>query len=475
MFGHRSLATIILFIIVLFAYLCYNQPKAHLLTTLPNSMDEVGQHWPQIAGLGLLLLLSAFFSGSETAFCALSRTQLERFRLEDRKSSLAIVRFLDNPHRLFITVLLGNTFINTAFATITASLIGTSSLQFVVGTILITLLLLIFGEVTPKTYAIEHAEQWAHLIARPLWWFSILISPFRSVLRVIINLLIPIFGGSDSPVEKRITAEDLKELVGRDDSGLQTTERDLLSKILQMSEIEAKEVMVPRTSMISADSTVRIQQLTQTAQQMGVSRIPIYRGYIDNTCGVFHVKDLPHWSDIEIQDLTVDNFLKMRQSSGRINSLIRLPFHVPETKHISDLLRELTEQKTKMAILLDEYGGVSGLVTLEDLIEEIVGDIVDEHDTILEWPEILPADNPGYTFEISGRTSVRAINQELSLKFDEDIADTIGGYALSLYGHIPSVGETVEDDNAIRFEVTALDGNQVSALILTLPPISTES
>jgi len=430
-------------------------------------MDEVGQHLPQVIGLGTLLLFSAFFSGSETALCALSRAQLERLRLEKKKSSLAIVRFLDNPRRLFITILLGNTFINTAFAILTTSIIGTSGLQVFIGTIVITFLLLIFGEITPKTYAIEHAEWLSRLTARPLWAFSVLISPFRTVLRAVITFLIPLFGGSNKTTEQRITTEDLKALVRHDGSGLQSEEQDLLGKILELSEIEAKEVMVPRTDMISANSDIKVQQLIQLAQQKGVSRIPIYRQNIDNICGVFHVKDLSHWSDQQIQQITVDQFLTRRQGTNR--TLIRPPFHVLETKNISALFSELSRQKTKMAILLDEYGGVSGLVTHEDLTEFIIGDIVDEHDSIHEWPDILPADEQGHIFEVSGRTSTRALNQKLDLKIDEEIADTVGGYALSLYGRIPSVGESIKDDNAICFEVTALDGNQISVLTLRLP------
>ena len=430
-------------------------------------MDEVGHHLPQIVGLGILLLFSAFFSGSETALCALNRAQLERLRLESKKSSLAIVRFLDNPRRLFITILLGNTFINTAFAILTTSIIGTSGLQVFIGTIVITFLLLIIGEITPKTYAIEHAEWFSRLAARPLWAFSVLISPLRAVLRVAIIFLIPLFGGSNKKTEDNITAEDLKALVQNDGSGLQSEEQDLLGKILEMSEIEAKEVMVPQTDMISARSNIKIQKLIQLAHQKGVSRIPIYRQSIDNICGVFHVKDLPHWSNENIQEATIDQVLMEREDSDQ--TLIRPALHVPETKNISALLSELSRYKTKMAILLNEYGGVSGLVTHEDLAEFIIGDIIDEHDSVHEWPDILPADDSGQVFEILGRTSTRAVNQKLNLKIDEEIADTIGGYALSLYGRIPSVGDSIEDIDSICFEITALDGNQISALTVRLP------
>ena len=166
---------------------------------------------------------------------------------------------------------------------------------------------------------------------------------------------------------------------------------------------------------------------------------------------------MPHWSNENIQEATIDQVLMKREDSDQ--TLIRPALHVPETKNISALLSELSRHKTKMAILLNEYGGVSGLVTHEDLAEFIIGDIIDEHDS----------DDSGQVFEILGRTSTRAVNQKLNLKIDEEIADTIGGYALSLYGRIPSVGDSIEDIDSICFEITALDGNQISALTVRLP------
>ena len=245
---------------------------------------EVDQFLPHVIGLGLLLFLSGFFSGSETALCALNKVQIERLRSEKGKNSIAIVNFVDNPRRLFITILLGNTFINTAFATISASLIyslfreGTSGTAIVTATILITLFLLIFGEITPKTYAIKYAEVFARTTARPLWGFSILISPLRSVLRGITNFLIPLFGGSHIPNEDRITAEDFKAMVNTHEAGaLGADEREILGNILELREIEAKEIMVPRTEMVAMETSATIQEVLDKAKEVGLSRIPLYR------------------------------------------------------------------------------------------------------------------------------------------------------------------------------------------------------
>ncbi len=445
---------------------------------------EVDQLLPHLIGLGLLLFLSGFFSGSETALCALNKVQIERLRNEKRKSAAAIVNFVDNPRRLFITILLGNTFINTGFATIFASLIynlfgqGPSVPAIVTATVLITLLLLIVGEITPKTYAIKYAEGFSRITARPLWNFSVLISPLRTVLRGITNLLIPLFGGSHIPREDRITAEDFKAIVNTHEEGtLQADEREILGNILELREIEAKEIMVPRTEMVAMESSTIIQEVLDKAREAGLSRIPLYRKQIDNICGVFHVKDIPLWRDTDIRNVTVEDFLIKRHAFRQTQSepnLIRPPFFVLETKKIADLLSEFTYEKTEMTILLDEYGGISGLVTIEDIIEEVVGDIIDEHDTSLAYPEIIPHPDNSFVIEVFGRVSVRQINQQFNLKIDEGIADTIGGYVFGLFGRIPLVGEYQIDEHGLRFEVAAMEGNLIGAVIMTLPQ-STDS
>ena len=224
--------------------------------------------------------------------------------------------------------------------------------------------------------------------------------------------------------------------------------------------------------MIALDISATIQEALAKAQEFGFSRIPVYRNQIDDTCGIFQAKDLPLWRHVDIRKMTLATFLNRRHLLGGPqveNTLVRQPVFVLETMKIADLLLELTRQKTKMAILLDEYGGVSGVATIEDILEHLVGDIVDEHDTTLKSPNIISnPDNPSL-IEVSGRVSVKSINQELRLTLDEDIADTIGGYVLALFGRVPTVGESEQDQNDIRFEIAAMDGNFVGVVIMTLP------
>ena len=443
---------------------------------------EIDLLLPRLFGLGLLLFLSGFFSGSETALCALTQVQIERLRNEKRKTSTAIVNFVDNSRRFFITILLGNTFINIAFATICTDLILKSHLfganipgwmEFVISNILITLLLLLFGEIPPKTYAIKYAEAFCRVTARPLWIFSILILPLRSILRGITDFFVPLFGGSQTAEPEQLTAENFKAIVSTyEGQDLDEDERKILGNILELRNIEAKEVMVPRTEMVAVATSTPIQEVVDKAKTVGFSRIPVYRQQIDEICGIFHVKDLPFWRHIDIRTLTIEDFLAKRRLLGTPqfeDTLVRQPFFVLETKKIADLLSDFTHRKTKMAILLDEYNGVSGIVTIEDIIEEVVGDIIDEHDNSLQPPEIIErADNPT-VIEISSRMSVRKINQRFQLKINEEIADTVGGYVFGLFGRVPSIGESIDDENGIQFEVAAVEENFIGAVIMTLP------
>ena len=430
-----------------------------------------------LIGLVGLLILSGFFSGSETALCALTRVQIEKIRLK-RGSTSAIVNFVDNPRRLFITVLLGNNLVNVTFAILMLKLVSqefeqfAKPIQFVIATALSVILMLIFGEMTPKTYAIKYAESFAKITAPPLWVFSVAIFPLRSLLRKIIDFLVPIFGGQSTPTEQ-LTTTDLQEFFKTfHEETLPDDEREIVSNILQLRDIEAKEIMVPRTEVVAAATSNTIQETLTQAKEHGKSRIPVYREQIDKICGIFYVKDFVQWRHAEINSLTIDEFIEKRvQFKGIAESapLIREPILVLETRRIGVLLLQLKREKTKIVILLDEYGGTSGIVTTEDIIEQVVGDITDEHDKDDSQPEYIKRSEDPLVIETTGRMSIRELNQQFELKIEEDDADTIGGYAIGLFGHIPSVGESHVDENGIKFEITSTQGNQIIGLLIRVP------
>jgi putative hemolysin len=332
--------------------------------------------------------------------------------------------------------------------------------------------MLIFGEMTPKTCAIKHAEFFAKIAAPPLWIFSVIISPLRSLLRRIIDFLIPVFGGHPSPTE-HLTATDFRDIVDTyHEEALPSNEREIVSNILQLRDIEAKEIMVPRTEVVAVPTSNTIQETLKQAKEYGFSRIPVYQEQIDNICGIFYVKDLALWRHAAVNSLTIDAFLEKRDQISEASSnasLIREPIFVLETRKIGILLLQLTREKTKMAILRDEYGGVSGIVTTEDIVEQVVGDIVDEHDKDDSSPDLIKHSEAPLLLETSGRMSIRELNQQFELKLSEDDVDTIGGYALGLFGRIPSVGESYIDENGIEFEITATEGNAITGLFIKMP------
>ena len=439
---------------------------------------EVVPLLPYLISLPGLLILSGFFSGSETALCALTQVQIERFRYEKGGTS-AIVSFVDNPRRLFITVLLGNNLVNVSFAILMLWLIkrilpdSTGVLQFATATVVSVLLMLIFGEMAPKTYAIKHPETFAKITAPPLWIFSICISPLRGLLRRIIDFLIPIFTGH-TPDTEHLTATDFKEIVNTyHEEALPEDEREIVSNILELRDIEAREIMVPRTEVVAVSTSNTIQEILKQAKESGFSRIPVYRDQIDNICGIFYVKDLPLWRHTAVNSLTVDAFLEKRDTipnAPRNAPLIREPILVLETRKIGVLLLQLKREKTKMAILLDEYGGISGIVTTEDIVEQVVGDIIDEHDRDEPLPDFVKHSVDPLLLEVSGRMSIRELNQQFNeLKLSEDDVDTIGGYAFGLFGRIPSVGESYTDENGTEFEIRATEGNVITSLFIKMP------
>ena len=434
-------------------------------------------HLPYLIGLTGLLVFSGFFSGSETALCALTQVQIERLRVEKGTAS-AIVNFVDNPRRLFITVLLGNNLVNVTFAILMLSFIGkalpqyTESIRFVIALALNVSLMLIFGEMTPKTFAIKHAESFAKITAPLLWGFSVIIAPLRGLLRRIIDFLVPIFGGHLPPAE-HLTATDFQEILNTyHEEALPPDEREIVSNILQLQDIDAKEIMVPRTEVIAVPTSNTIQETLKQAKEYGFSRIPVYEDQIDNICGIFYVKDFALWRHAAVNSLTIDAFLEKREQISEVPStasLIREPIFVLETRKIGMLLLQLTREKTKMAILQDEYGGVSGIVTTEDIVEQVVGDIVDEHDRDDAPPDFVKHSEEPLLLETSGRMSIRELNQQFELKLSEDGADTIGGYALGIFGRIPSVGESYIDENGIKFEIIATEGNVITNLFIKVP------
>ena len=425
---------------------------------------------PHFAGLVCLLLLSSFFSGSETALCALSRARVRRLRDSAGHAGKAVARLLAAPAQLFMTVLVGNTLVNVALSSIIAALaiklLPQSGLYIAI--LVSTFLLLVFGEVTPKTFAVRSAEDFSLFTSRPLLLFQWLISPARWILLHISNLILALLGLRGAHSERPMTMEEFDaDLQSALDDGIMTPqEAYIIRRISEMTQIDAKEIMVPRTRIVAADQRTTIGELIQLARRARRWRIPIYDGGVDNICGVLHFKDLPAWRTHNIERLTVEQFIQLRDQMATPPAfpLIRSVLLVPQSQWIDVLLAQMRRQGAHLAVLLDEYGGTAGLVSLEDILQEVVGEIIED-----QSPEQTATRLQTEGLRLLGRSRIRQVNRRLGLNIPIGEADTIGGYVLSLFGDLPSAGDSIRDGQ-LHFRVLRVSGRCIDAVLLRRLP-----
>ena len=433
---------------------------------------------PHFLALAGLLFLSAFFSGSETALCALSRARVRRLRDLAGRRGRAVAQLLSTPARLFMTVLVGNTLVNVALSSIVAALafklFEASGLY--VAILISTFLLLVFGEITPKTFAVRNAEGVSLFASGPLLWFSRLIFPVRLLLRHLSNLILSVLGLGRLQSEKRLSSEEFEAVLeaGRADGILASHEVQIVRRIFELGRIDAKEIMVPRTAIIAAEQHCKIADLIELAKRARRWRIPIYDHDIDNIWSVFYFKDLPAWRGQNIEEMTVEQFVSMRDrlETPPGSALIRPVFLVPQSQWIDVLLGQMRRRGAHLAVLLDEYGGTAGLVTLEDILEEIVGEAFEDSQGA-EAAQRLNAQG----LRLLGRSRIRELNRRFGLDIPSGEPDTLGGYVMSLFGDVPEVGEHI-DDGRLEFQVLKLSGRRIDAVLvcrLPRPPGATDA
>ncbi|MGH2437667.1 MAG: hemolysin family protein [bacterium] len=402
----------------------------------------------------LLLLLSAFFSGSETALLAANKLRLRHLDEEGNRRAGIVRRLLEEPGRVLTALLVGNNIVNVA-ATVFATAIAVQRWGLQSGALYallgMTLLLLIVGEITPKTFAAKYADRLAIWVARPIAWFTVLLTPIIRVLSLLSNLLLRPFGGRVNLASPLVTEEEIRLLVkvGEEEGVIQEDEREMIHSIFEFGDTVAREVMVPRIDMVSVADTATVANGLRLVREEGHSRLPVYHESVDQIAGVVHVKDLITY----VQD---------GRESAPITEAARPAYFIPESKPLDSLFREMRRKKVHMAIVVDEYGGTAGLVTIEDLLEEIVGPILDEYDVEEKLLEVINEN----VAVVDGRLSLEEVNEQLGLDLPVEEVDTIGGFVYSLLGHVPSQGETVSYDGVELF-VERLEGHRVARVRIT--------
>jgi len=412
-----------------------------------------------VVGLGLLLGLSAFFSGSETAIFSLGRAQVQRLRKSGTKTGEAVAALLDRPRRLLITILVGNMLVNVATAAILADVAkrvlgdrGVGAAIFVT-----TFLLLIAGEVTPKTLAVRHAEGFARTTALPLGLFARAIWPLRILLRGVTTAILFVLRQGRVQSDS-LTRDDLQAIVraGAAEGVVEEHETEIVENIFGFREITAHEIMVPRTDVVGLEEAATIREALAAACQAQHSRIPIYREHEDDVWGVFHLKDMPAWAAHDILDMPIRGFVAHRDAMDEQPKfpLVHDAYLAPEAARIDTLFECMRDRRTHMAVLLDEYGGTAGIVTLGDVLEQLVGELTEEE------PDTDDYRREGHVILASGQAKIREINDDLDLDIPLGVADTVAGYVLELLSDMPEAGQTVADD-ALEFTVTEVTPKRI--------------
>ncbi len=406
---------------------------------------------PDIVLLTILLLLSAIFSGSETALVSLTSSKVDELVNQKKKNSKLLKKLKKNPHRLLITVLIGNNIVNIAASALAAVLMteafGSSGVG--IATAVMTLLILVFGEITPKSFSHQHAVGVSLFMARPIYVMQVIFFPFVWTFERIVDFVNQIFGSSKSIT---VTEGELMAMVniGAREGSIERQEKELIENVLEFNDIKVEEVMTPRVSIEALNDEMSIQDAVEYAISHSHSRLPVIHDNLDNIVGIVSIK--------ELLDFSWNNNVSKKLKNLKLS----IPLEVPKTKKINKLFRELQRKHQHFAMVIDEFGGTAGLVTLEDLLEEIVGDIVDESDKHINPLDIVDKTN----VIVSGNTLIEDVNDFFKLKFGKNELDTVNGLLVDHLGRFPREGETL-DFPRLRIQILEMDQNVVKRAQIT--------
>jgi len=417
----------------------------------------------------VLILLNAYFAGSEMALVSINETKIRMMIESGNKKAEAVKNMLGEPSRFLSTIQIGITlagFLSSAFASeafadrlvdwILSRGIGISSsvmkpIAVVVITFILSYFTLVFGELVPKRLAMQYAERLSLRIVGPLRFLSIIASPLVKLLTVSTNFFVKLAGGNPNADDEEVTEEEIRMLidVGEEKGAIDEIEKQFIDNVFEFDDKVAADIMTHRTRVVAVSIDSALSDIIKIINEKKYTRIPVYDGSIDNIVGILHVKDLLMY------------LANNGMNSFDINKLIRPPYLVPESKKLNELFRELQLKKVHMVVVVDEYGGTAGIITVEDLLEEIVGNIFDEHDEEeLKYEKI-----DDFTYLFDGSISLEQVSKLIQVALPVDDYDTLSGYIIGQLGQIPNEGEkpVVEMDNLV-FKVEEIDDKIISRI-----------
>ena len=409
----------------------------------------------QLIILFILLLLSGFFSSAETALTTVNKIRLRSLYEEGNKRAGTVLKVTENSGKMLSAILIGNNIVNLSAASLTTTLaynLGGSAVALASG--ILTVLILLFGEITPKTMATIHSEKMSLLYAPVINIFMKLMTPFIIIINGLSNIVLFILRIDPNEKNNTMTENELRTIVdvSHEDGVIESEEKEMIYNVFDLGDAKAKDVMVPRVNVTFADIDSTYEELLELFREDKFTRLPVYEESKDNVVGTINMKDL----------LLFDSNKKEFQ----IRDILREAYFTYEYKNISELLVEMRQASFNIAIVLDEYGETSGLITLEDILEEIVGEIHDEYDENEE--ENIRAIRE-LEYMVEGSTNLDDLNDSLDLHLESEDYDSVGGFIIERLDRLPETGDEITTEEGIKMVVETLDKNRIELVHLYLP------
>lgn len=409
----------------------------------------------QLIAIIILLCLSAFFSSSETALTTVNQIRMRTLADNGDKRAARVLHVTGNPGKMLSAILIGNNIVNLSASSISTSLaihlFGNTGAGIATG--ILTFLILIFGEVTPKTMATIKADSMSLTVAAPIGLLMKILTPVIFIINKLSLGLMFLLHVNIKDAQKKMTEEELRTIVdvSQENGVIEHEERDMIHNLFDFGDAEAKEIMVPRIDMTFVQADATYQEVLDIFRQDMFTRLPVYEDSTDNVIGIINMKDF---------------LLQNDTPEFSVRNLLREPYFTYEHKNTADLFLEMRKSSISLAIVLDEYGVTAGLITLEDLLEEIVGEIRDEYDADEEDDITQISDREFY---VLGSANLDDVSEALSLHFTSDDYDTIGGYCLGLLDHLPEKNEIILTDNNILLRIDRMEKNRIERIYIRLP------
>ena len=416
----------------------------------------ISDSWSLFAGVGVSLILAAFFAASETAIVFSNKTHIRELENAGNVRAARVLALLQERDQLHAALLLAENLFIVLSAVLGAVIfvrsISSLSLSVVVSAVVMSILVVFFAKLVPKGIVARNPDRFALMVAAPMQIVLRLLSPLSRLLSSTADLIAGP-GPQGMSCTAVVTEEDIKALInlGEERGSLKEEEKELLHKVFEFGDTLASEAMRPRTEIVSVPSNVTLQEVFALVSEFGYSRYPVIEDTVDTVVGILYIKDI----------LVAMASGEVKREDG-IQQFIRPSYFIPENKRVSELLAEMQRERFQIAIVIDEYGGTAGLVTLEDLIEEIVGSIHDELETEEKDVQIVDEKN----FVVSGQSALDEVNELLDTSLHSDDFNTLGGFVFGLFGRMPKVGEQLKY-KTLKLEILELEGRKISKIKIT--------